>query len=235
MRIALISSKGGVGKSALAITLAAEAHVRGRSTLLVDGDHGQGTCLLWAETAGSMGKPAPSTLAASAGMHRPDQLPKVAVHFDVVVVDTPGRLSDVQRSALMFADLALVPTGPSASDAWALASALEAIRDAQTIRTALKAAIVLTRLQSRTAVGKAARPGLEGVGVPVLRTTLSYRVAWQECVAVGQGVTTYDRGEACLEARRLYDEIESILGVQDHAQDVALTETAPSRRRTRRG
>jgi chromosome partitioning protein len=236
MRIALVSSKGGVGKSALAITLAAEAQARGRSVLLVDGDHGQGTCLLWSETAGAAGKPAPTTIATGAGMHRPDQLPKVSAPYDVVVIDTPGRLSDVQRSALMFADLALVPTGPSASDAWALAPALDAVREAQALRPGLRAAVVITRKQARTAVGRIARQGLEGAGVPVLRTEIGYRVAWQECVAIGEGVTTYDRGLAALEASRLFDEIETLhaQGAHEHGQDATAAHPTPTRRHARR-
>jgi chromosome partitioning protein len=124
MRIAVVASKDGVGKSSIAIALAGEAVARGRTALLVDADHGQGTALLWSETAGATGKPAPTTIAMGAGMHRPDQLPQVAASYDVVLVDTPGRLSDIPRSALMFADVALVVTGPSVADGWALASAI---------------------------------------------------------------------------------------------------------------
>jgi chromosome partitioning protein len=235
MRVAVVASKGGAGKSSMAIALAGEALARGRTALLVDADHGQGTSLLWSETAGTAGKPAPTTVAMGSGMHRPDQLPKVAQAYDIVVIDTPGRLSDVQRSALMFADVALVVTGPSVAEGWALASAIEVVREAQTIRQGLKAAIVLTRKQPRTAVGKVARQGIEGGGLPVLRSEISYRVVWQECLALGATVSTHDRGDAALEVRRLYDEIEAFtLGDQQHGQEPAPARAAASGRRTRR-
>src|SRR5690606_31754714 len=43
---------------------------------------------------------------------------------------------DVQRSALMIADLAILPCGPTASDVWALSSSLELIRSARALRIA---------------------------------------------------------------------------------------------------
>ena len=131
-----------------------------------------------AETASAAGHQAPTTIAVRANMHHPDQLPKVAAPYDWVVIDTPGRLSDVQRSALMFADIALVPTGPSAHDTWALAPTLDLLREAQALRPALRAAIVITRKQARTAVGRVVREGLQAATVPVLRAELGYRVAW---------------------------------------------------------
>lgn len=235
MRVAVIASKGGTGKSSIAIALASEAMARGRTALLIDADHGQGTALIWAETAGAAGRSAPTTVAMGAGMHRPDQLPKVAEPYDTVVIDTPGRLSDVQRSALMFADLALVVTGPSVADGWALASAIEVVQEAQTIRQGLQAAIVLTRKQPRTAVGKVARSGLEASGLPVLRSEISYRVVWQEVLALGAAISTYDRGEAALEVRRLFDELEAItLGEQNHEQEPTPTRAAAAGRRSRR-
>src|SRR6266540_3710102 len=235
MRVSVIASKGGAGKSSLAIALAGEAQARGRSALLVDGDHGQGTCLLWAETAGAAGRPAPTVVAMGPGMHRPDQLPKVAEPYDWVVIDTPGRLSDVQRSALMFTDLALVVTGPSVAEGWALASAIQVVQEAQTLRPALKAAMVLTRKQPRTAVGKVARRGIESAGLPVLRSEISYRVVWQECLALGASVSTYDRGDSALEVRRLYEELEAFtLGVQDDGKEPAPARAASAGRRSRR-
>jgi chromosome partitioning protein len=234
MRVALISSKGGAGKSALAISLAAEALARGQSVLLVDADHPQGTCLIWAETASAAGHPVPTTIAVRANMHHPDQLPKVAASYDWVVIDTPGRLSDVQRAALMFADVALVPTGPSAHDTWALAPTLDVIHEAQALRPALRAAIVITRKQARTAVGRVVREGLKDATVPVLRSEIGYRVAWQECAVVGQGVTTYAPGSpAAADLHALFHELTA-LGEPTHGQEASRPRAAARTGRAQR-
>lgn len=205
--LALAGQKGGVGKSTVALSLAVEAMARGRRVLLVDADP-QGTIRTWAEVAGENERDAPSVVSMGATMHRPDQLPKIGAGFDLIVVDCPPRGGDVQRSAMMVADRVLLPCGPSATEAWALASTLETITEARTIRPDLEALILITRKQPRTAIGKAAREVLEQSELPVLRSELSYRVAYQEAIAAGMGVTTYQpSSEAAQEMRSLFQEL----------------------------
>jgi chromosome partitioning protein len=132
----------------------------------------------------------------------------VAEGYDLVIVDCPPRAGDVQRSALMVATLALLPCGPAAPDAWALASSLDVVREAQTLRPELVAAVLVTRKQGRTAIGKGARDVLEQSGLPVLRAELGYRVAYQEALAAGQGATGYEPlSEAANEVRALFGEV----------------------------
>lgn len=211
MIIALAGQKGGSGKSTTAIALAAEAHARGRSVLLVDADP-QATARTWGAVATEAGHPAPTVIAMGAGMHRPEQLPRVAAGFELVVIDCPPRAGDIQRSALAVADLALLPCGPGGSDAWALASTIETVTEAQTLRPALKAAVVLTRKQGRTALGAGAREALAASGLPVLRAELGHRIAYVEAITAGRGVTAYaPRSEAAGEVRALLDEVLSLL------------------------
>jgi chromosome partitioning protein len=215
MIVALTGQKGGVGKSTIAICLAAEALARGRSVLLVDADP-QGTARTWGDVAAETGRPSPTVIAMGATMHHPGQLPQVAAPYDVVVIDCPGKFGDVQRSALMVSDVALLPCGPSAPDAWALATSLELLAEARALHPALQAAIVLTRKQGRTAVGRGARDVLTNSGLPVLASELAYRVSFQEALAAGQGVTTYaPRDAASTELRALYDELAAFAEVPD--------------------
>lgn len=209
MIVALAGQKGGVGKSTIAVALAAEALVRGRSVLLVDADP-QGTARTWGEEATQAGHPSPTVVAMGATMHRPEQLPKVRAGFDLVVVDCPPRAGDVQRSALMVADVAILPCGPSAADAWALASSIELVTEARTLRPELRAGVLLTRVQARTTLGKSAREVLAETGLAVLESELGYRVAYQEALAAGLGVTTYAPHDAAAdEVRALLDELDA--------------------------
>jgi chromosome partitioning protein len=205
--LALAGQKGGVGKSTIAICVATEAMARGRTVLLVDADP-QGTARTWGDVAAENDRKVPSVVAMGATMHRPGQLPKVAAGFDLVVIDCPPRQGDVQRSALMVADLAVLPCGPSAADAWALASSVALVTEAQTLRPDLRACVVITRKQGRTALGKGAREVLKESGLPVLGAELGYRVAYQEALGAGQGVTAYAvRDPAADEVRALVDEL----------------------------
>jgi chromosome partitioning protein len=218
MIVALAGQKGGVGKSTVAVCLASIAFERGRSVLLVDADP-QGTARAWGEVAAERKWGAPSIVAMGATMHRPEQLPRLARSYDLVVIDCPPRSGDVQRSALMVADVALLPCGPGAAEAWALASSLELVREARVLRPGLRAAIVLTRKQGRTSLGQGARAVLEESGLPVFGAELGHRIDYQEALAAGQGVTGYaPRGEAAREVRALWHELGPFAQKAPHAR-----------------
>jgi chromosome partitioning protein len=212
MIVTLMGQKGGVGKSTTAICLAVAAFQRGQSTLLVDADP-QGTLRTWSEVAAENQFPAPTVISMGASMHRPGQLETVAKNYDWTFIDCPPRHGDVQRSALMITDLAIVPCGPSASDVWALSSSLELIQSARTLRESLQACIVITRKQPRTALGKEARNVLEKSGLTVLSSELFYRVAYQEALAAGTGVTGQGRRRdpAACEVQALFEEVEKLV------------------------
>jgi chromosome partitioning protein len=205
--VALAGQKGGSGKTTLAIGLACEWHRRGQRVLLVDADP-QGSTRTWGAVAAELGRRAPSVIAMGQGLHRPDQLPTVAAAYDIVLIDCPGRHSDVQRSALLVADLALLPCGPSTVDAWALAESVQQIEHARKLRPELAAAVVINRKSVGTTLGKGARGALATCTLPVLATEVINRVAHQEAPGAGLGVTVYaPDSPAAAEIRSLVDEI----------------------------
>ena len=214
MIVTLLGQKGGIGKSTTAICLAMAAFERGSSVLLVDADP-QGTVRTWSEVASENGVSAPTVVAMGAAMHRPGQLDVVVRGYDLTLIDCPPRHGDVQRSSLMIADVALLPCGPSAADAWALTGSLDLVAEARTMRESLNACIVLTRKQGRTVLGKGARGVLAQSGLSVLDAELSYRVSYQEALAAGAGVTQYcPRDPAAREVRSLLEELERFANVE---------------------
>ncbi|MBK6534157.1 MAG: AAA family ATPase [Deltaproteobacteria bacterium] len=207
MIVALTGQKGGVGKSTLAICIAAELLARRHKVLLVDADP-QGTARTWAEVAAELGQPLPSVVSMGATMHRPEQLPTVGQGYDDVVIDCPPRHGDIQRSALMVADVALLPCGPSSADAWALAASIDLINEARSLRPELEVRIVITRKQGRTALGRSAREELTKSGIDLMKTEIGYRVAFAESLGAGLGVTAYaPRDAAASETRALVSEL----------------------------
>lgn len=221
MFFTISGQKGGAGKSTVAVCLASELLERGRRVLLVDADP-QGTVATWAAVAAEAGRACPTVISMGATMHRPDQLPRVATAFEDVVIDCPPRHDAVQRAALMVADIAILPVGPSPADAWALAKSAELVVEAQTVRPTLRPLVLLTRIQASTGLSRAARSVVTGAGLPVLRTTLGYRVAYAEALAAGVGVTGRSSSDrAALEVRGLVDELEAAAGRKREVAHVA--------------
>ena len=206
MIVALAGQKGGAGKSTLAVCLAVEALERRQRVLLVDADP-QGTARTWAEVAAEAGHLTPTTIAMGALMHRDGQLWKLSEGYDLTLIDCPPRHGEIQRAALMVADRVLIPCGPSAPEVWSLGDTRALLEEAHALRPELAAMVVLTRVQSRTAVGAGAAAAVAGAGFPVAETSLGFRVAYQEALVCGRGVTTHDpTGAAAREIRRLFDE-----------------------------
>ncbi len=210
MIVALAGQKGGSGKSTTAMAIAAEWHAREQRVLLVDSDP-QGSLRTWADVAAEAGHAAPTVVAMGVSMYRPDQLPSLAAGYDMVVIDCPPRHDEIQRAALMVTDIVILPCGPSAMDAWALAEGLELVNKAKMLRPQLDAVILITRKVARTSLGAGAREALSNCGLPVLSTELGYRIAYQEAPAAGLGVAQYDsRNQASMEVRALVDELEKL-------------------------
>jgi chromosome partitioning protein len=86
--------------------------------------------------------------------------------------------------------------------------------------------VLITRKQGRTAIAKSARAALETSGLPVLVTELGHRVAYQEALAAGKGVTSHaPRDAAAKEIFSLLDELEAFHHAQEASRGFA-TEAA---------
>lgn len=218
MRIALVSQKGGVGKSTLAISIAWELAARGDSVLVIDGDP-QGTARVAADVAIEAGKRPPTVVSLGKDMCKPENLRRMD-RFTHVVIDTPAKLGDVQRAALMVADVALVPLSQSGAEVWGNTDTIALISHAQTINPGLRGAMVFVRKLASTALGRRARAVFEAQDFPLLTSETSFRVVWQEAVTAGVGVAQYaPRDKAAHELRALVAEVLS-LGAAEHEPEV---------------
>ena len=138
MIIAIANSKGGVGKSTLAVHLAAWLHKQGHSVTLADCDTQQSSSE-WIREA------VPEVNAVR--LDNPNvilnELPNLAHEADYVVADGPGSQTETSRALLLKADLAIVPYKASMLEVRALAKATEALRQAQDIRSGVPKAIIV--------------------------------------------------------------------------------------------
>lgn len=205
--IAAVGQKGGSGKSTLTSTLGDCALARGYRVLFVDADP-QHTLTMWAAAAAEARQV--RRVLSSLEPHR--EAEKFPGH-DLVLIDSPGRLDVTQRSALLVADLAIVPAVPSPADLWALKDSVDLVRTAQQLRPAgaLQLGLVLNRV-TRSLIARQTGELIRGAatrkGIPVLRGELGQRTAYVEGLARGTGpVTLEPSGAAGREVAQVFDEV----------------------------
>lgn len=205
MIIVIANSKGGVGKSTLAVHLAAWLYQQGHSVTLADCDTQQSSSE-WIREA------CPEVKAVR--LDNPDvilnELPTLRHDADFVVADGPGSQTETSRALLLRADMAIVPCKASMLEVRALAKATEVLRQAQDIRGGVpKALIVLSMVGKNYRLTKDMKDAAAALNLPLADTAMILRQIYAD--APGQGAVVWDMGararEAAVEVEQLFREI----------------------------
>jgi chromosome partitioning protein len=181
--------KGGSGKTTLSTNLAVlRAVEEKRKVLLVDADE-QRSASDWAEHRESLGIPTPWTTVSLLGASVRSQLLKMAEDYDDVIVDTGGRDTTSQRSALTAADMFLAPFQPRSLDVWTIGKVSSLLSEIRTVNQNLKAFAVINRGDAQGADNEGAAEILkESEGIIYLASTICQRKAFANAAAEGLGV-----------------------------------------------
>jgi chromosome partitioning protein len=215
--IAVLSEKGGVGKTTLSLHLAwILAKMAGKEyrltddVLLVDADP-QGSVLAWQD---ERKEEAPFKILEHA---QPDlhvcleERLKSSVddYFGLCVIDCPPRATDIARSAVLIADLVIIPTQPSSLDVWAGQHTISLIEESAPFRRrAPPYCVALNRVIVNTEISRKVDAALRNAGIPVLDTWIKQRVAYAECVSAGKTIfETEPTSKAAIEMRQLFKDI----------------------------
>jgi chromosome partitioning protein len=194
--VAIISQKGGAGKTTLAVHLATAAASAGHTTAIIDLDP-QATAASWGDRRTVA---APEVISGQAA-----RLPALIAAAqqngaDFLVLDTAPNADQVVSLAARAADLVLIPCRAATFD-------LEAIETTLMLaKAAMKNAyVVLNCIPPRSSIGKEAAQGLTAGGAKVAPCQLSQRVAFTHGVIDGRTAQEFEpNGKAAEEVAALY-------------------------------
>jgi chromosome partitioning protein len=205
MIIVVANSKGGVGKSTLAVHLTAWLHELGHSVTLADCDTQQSSSEWLKEAA-----PDVKAVRLADPDEILDRLPTLGQQTDFVIADGPGSNTETSRALLLRGDLALVPCKASMLEVRALAQATNVLRQAQDIRGGQpKALIVLSMVGKNYRLTQDMKAAAEALELPLAKTALTLRQIYAD--APGQGAVVWQFGargrEATDEVTDLFREV----------------------------
>jgi chromosome partitioning protein len=202
--VAIVSQKGGAGKTTIAVHLATAAASAGHAAAIIDLDP-QGTAASWGDRRQAEAPEVVSGQAARLSV----LIDAARAGADLVILDTAPNADQTALRAAQFADLVLVPCRAAAFD-------LEAIKTTLTLaQIAQKPSfVVLNAVPPRSAIGREAAEGLEGQGARVAPVMISQRAAFAHGVIDGRTAQEFEPGgKAAEEVERLYLWLCGVVGM----------------------
>jgi chromosome partitioning protein len=196
--LALVTQKGGTGKSSLATSLAVAAQERGLRVSIIDIDP-QGTASAWFQRR-QADAPEVTTLTWSYLSSQIYTLERQG--FDLAIVDTPGADDAAASAAMREASFCLIPVRPSIADVEAAKATIRYLNDRDR-----PFAFVLNQCPAGGRTSRTANAGraLQLIS-SVCDTTLAFRADHMDAMASGLGVTEHaPSGKAAAETRALLD------------------------------
>jgi chromosome partitioning protein len=211
--IAIVSQKGGVGKSTLAVHLATEANAQGQKVLLLDLDP-QGSAMEWASRRGDQPPDVSGANPASVGK----EIERARGEgYDLVVIDTAPHADHAALQAARAADLVAIPCRPSTFDIAAISATLDLCKLANK-----QAVVVLNAAPIRSRVITEAEEAIAEKGGKVSPVVIRQRVSFQHCMIDGRTAAEYEPGGAAAhEIARLLADLKSGKHVSEKASQPA--------------
>tara|TARA_Y100001936_G_scaffold41889_1_gene40505 strand:+ start:1128 stop:1769 length:642 start_codon:yes stop_codon:yes gene_type:complete len=201
--IAVANQKGGVGKTTIAMNVAAGL-MRRRSCIVIDSDP-QGSATLWTELSGDPSRFPVEVVLAEDRLDK--QVEQLQAEFDYIVIDCPPEIKSGSIMGVMsVSQVLLVPLLPSPMDLWASTRIEELIKQAQKRNPKILPFILLNQIEPRSAMSRGMDDALQEINIPVLRNRLGRRASYRTSAL--EGCSVYDLG---YRGRAASEEIDGVI------------------------
>ncbi|MBW4596962.1 MAG: ParA family protein [Brasilonema angustatum HA4187-MV1] len=212
--VAIISRKGGAGKTTLTVHLAVAACIDGKETAIIDLDP-QASAAGWGD---SRKQEIPAVVSAQAA-----RLPKVleaAVNngADLAIIDTAPHSETAALAAIRAADLILIPCRPAILDLRAIGDTIDLVNLASKTATVVLNAVpprgsladeAVEAIRLKASALRAIAP----LGVSIAPIRIGQRAAFVHSLTAGQTAQEYEPlGKAAEEIQQVYKWMCDALG-----------------------
>jgi chromosome partitioning protein len=202
--IAVVSQKGGCGKTTLAISLAVAAEQAGKRALVIDLDP-QATACNWKDRREA---PTPATFDAQPARLASALQKAQEARIDFAVIDTPPRSEQAALAAAKAADLILIPIRPQIYDLETLPHTLELL----SIAGAAPVLVVLNAISPRGNRHQQAVNAITKANLPVCPAMLTQRAAFGDAGALGLTALEHEPGgKAAREILEVYKYLSKVV------------------------
>jgi chromosome partitioning protein len=185
MIVALLNQQHGVGKTTLALHLAGVWACQNHRVALIDADP-QGCALACSEMRAQEKLPRRFTVIPLTRNTLHCEAANIARDVDRVIVDGPSHIAVLTRSALLTADLVLVPVGLPPFVRAAFAETLRLVNEANSFRPQLRTRVVLNRCDVRAIDVREIVRALASSAPPVLTSCIGQRAVLADAILTGR-------------------------------------------------
>lgn len=221
--LSILSQKGGVGKSTLAIHLAVAAEQAGVPSLLFDIDP-QGNAYKWfrrRQPAAPGAPPVPPYVKALQHVELEEALARPH-GAELVLIDTPSSTDPATLAAAAVADLILIPMKPSIMDLDVITNTIKLAR-----MEGKDHVVVFTMIEPQGAVHEEFRHKVRNSKIEVCPYGTGRRVAYHHGLIDGRTALEYEpAGKAALEVRDLFREVGRLAGLPSRHRESRHVETS---------
>lgn len=218
--VAVISQKGGSGKTTLTLNLGVAAQLAGKETVIADMDE-QASAAMWFQARQNFCEdPLPHVVTTEADSLASLHAEAERQGVDYLFIDTAPQSNNPAISAAELADCILITCKPSVMDLRAVQNTISLISMAS-LKPGARVYMVLTMVEhfSKRESEEAASI-LKQLDMSVLPGWMGQRVAYRHSLINGHGVLEYEpSGKAAEEVLRIFKHVEKITAKAKREQD----------------